>query len=610
MTQRQTREEEDELETTATQVNHDADDHPAPSSAVKKPSKPAKGDVQGQMMAKYENYYPIMQKLAKQYAPRFEKYGMHFRAEILLATAMQESGGTKDPKSAVSFDHGLGMMQITPSKDGKLDAPVAKAIGWDNSKSIAYNDAHSKWKDPTANITAGIETMLVKTQSIAKLASKVWGQMNEQQKWMAVMYGYNAGQGNAAKALNAQGPNAKFISTYKDKQGKVHSHDYTKELKGRLDYVDQHSPFEKEGGESTPGDGPQAASPEKEGEKEGEKKGGWLDRALGIWDGVKKAGSDLVSDPAGTANRAVEQARELGNEGVSEAKEIWQEGKERAGQVVDWVQGKGKTLVDSIWNSGNGAGTENGQQTPESPAAAPQATAGRLAQLMSKPRLTPEEIEEARSLIARQPEEAQGDLYQQLQSKTPYHNQRNNASTEAGRGNIGDVMCNLTSVAMCLETVGIHNPEPTKFPQFEDYLEHLRVKHKLPARTTEGGWGGVARLMGATVTQLGGGVHKKAWWMTTVVPKLRSGQAIILSIDGHIVRLQECTATGIVVDDPFGASKLKAGGGKAGRGWTSVNKKGGVGGDESKGVTGEDHVWPWADVEIHRFLWVASIARK
>lgn len=605
MTQRQSREEEDELEAAATQVHHDADDHPAPSSP-KKAAKPAKGDVQGQMMAKYENYYPIMQKLAKQYAPRFEKYGMHFRPEIILATAMQESGGTKDPKSAVSFDHGLGMMQITPDKNGQLDGPVAKALGWDNSKSTAYNDAHSKWKDPTANLTAGVETMLIKTQSIAKLASKVWAQMNEQQKWTAVMYGYNAGQGNAAKALNKQGPNAKFISTFKDKQGKVHSHDYTKELRERLDYVDGHSPFEKEGGESTPEGGQQDTAHE---EKDADKKGGWIDRALGVWDGVKKAGSDLVGDPVGTANRAVEQAKELGTEGVNEAKEIWQEGKERAGQVVDWVQGKGKTLVDSIWNSDKGNTTEGGTQQTQGPAAAPQATAGRLAQLMSKPHLTPEEIEEARSLIAKQPQEAQGDLYQQLQGKTPYHNQRNNASTSGGK-NIGDVMCNLTSLAMCLETVGIHNPEPTKYPQFEDYLEHLRVQHKLPARTTEGGWGGVARLMGATVTQLGGGVHKKAWWMTTVVPKLRSGQAIILSIDGHIVRLQECGASGIVVDDPFGASKLKAGGGKSGRGWTSVNKKNGTGGDESKGATGEDHVWPWADVEIHRFLWVASISRK
>src|SRR3954463_4605117 len=91
-------------------------------------------------------FYDQMVEVAHELAPKFTPLGLHFRPEILLATAMQEAAN-KDPLNAKSFDNGLGIMQITPSKGGQLDAGVAAAIGWDNSKSMDYNMQHSKWRD-------------------------------------------------------------------------------------------------------------------------------------------------------------------------------------------------------------------------------------------------------------------------------------------------------------------------------------------------------------------------------------------------------------------------------------------------------------------------------
>ncbi len=39
---------------------------------------------------------------------------------------------------------------------------------------------------------------------------------------------------------------------------------------------------------------------------------------------------------------------------------------------------------------------------------------------------------------------------------------------------------------------------------------------------------------------------------------LGAGHSVLCSLNGHIVRVQATTASGLVVDDPFGASKLTA----------------------------------------------------
>ena len=186
-------------------------------------------------------FYDEMVEVAHELAGQFTPLGLHFRPEILLATAMQEAAN-KDPLTARSFDNGLGIMQITPYK-GKLDPGVAKAIGWDNSQGVEYNIQHSKWRDAKANLTAGAQTMLAKARAIKGGVAKTWEQMDEAHRWRAVLYAYNAGEGSAIGALRRGGPNAQMISTFKDKSGKTVSHDYTAEIKAKMDYVDSHDPF-------------------------------------------------------------------------------------------------------------------------------------------------------------------------------------------------------------------------------------------------------------------------------------------------------------------------------------------------------------------------------
>ena len=80
-------------------------------------------------------------------------------------------------------------------------------------------------------------------------------------------------------------------------------------------------------------------------------------------------------------------------------------------------------------------------------------------------------------------------------------------------------------------------------------------------------------------------------------PHLAAGEAVMLSIDGHICRLQAVTDAGLVADDPFGHSTLGKG---ASRGWAGTNVKG-----DATSNKGEDITWPWSEVEIHAMLWIA-----
>jgi hypothetical protein len=209
-------------------------------------------------------FYDQMVEVAQELAPQFTPLGLHFRPEILLATAMQEAS-SKDPLTTRSFDNGLGIMQITPYK-GKLDPAVAKAINWDNSKDVEFNIQHSNWRNAKANLTAGAQTMLGKARSIKGGVPTTWEQMDEPHRWRAVLYAYNAGEGSAISALRRGGPNAAMISTFTDPSGKTVSHDYTAEIKSKMDYVDGHDPFAAGGKEPAPapreggGAGPTAGS--------------------------------------------------------------------------------------------------------------------------------------------------------------------------------------------------------------------------------------------------------------------------------------------------------------------------------------------------------------
>ena len=250
-----------------------------------------------------------------------------------------------------------------------------------------------------------------------------------------------------------------------------------------------------------------------------------------------------------------------------------------------------------------GGGSATAPAVPETPAAeTPEAEApaapvsGDLLTLMTKPRLSDEEVDAARELIAALPDAGQrADYFLQLQSKVAYHSQRDNQS-KSGDKMIGDVMCNLTSLAMCLEYLGVDNPYPEM--QYEDALEKIRVEHVGKPRTTSEGWGGVASYMGVQWGFVkGAGAKGKDWYDANVKPHLAAGEAVMLSIDGHICRLQAVAEGGLVADDPFGHSTLGKGGA---RGWAGTNVKG-----SGTSAVGEDITWPWADVERHAMLWIA-----
>ena len=247
--------------------------------------------------------------------------------------------------------------------------------------------------------------------------------------------------------------------------------------------------------------------------------------------------------------------------------------------------------------SGASSAASAGPETePAEGGAAEPAPPADLAALMAKPRLSDAEMDAVRDLIAALPDAGQrADYFLQLQSKVAYHSQRDNKS-KAGEKTIGDVMCNLTSLSMCLEYLGVDNPYPDM--QYEDALEKIRVEHVGKPRTSSEGWGGVASYLGVQWGFVkGAGAHDKAWYDANVKPHLAAGEAVMLSIDGHICRLQAVADGGLVADDPFGHSTLGKG---ASRGWASTNVKG-----DAASNQGEDITWPWSEVEIHAMLWIA-----
>lgn len=196
---------------------------------------------------------------------------------------------------------------------------------------------------------------------------------------------------------------------------------------------------------------------------------------------------------------------------------------------------------------------------------------------------------------------ARGDAYEALQLQSPYASQRDNQATENGQRieTTGGRMCNLTSLAMVLSYLGIDPPqEGAQYSQYEDRLEFLRQARGLPPRTSSEGWGGVAEECGASYTIVkGSGTTDQLWWETKVRPRMRDGAGVMMSIWDHIVRVAAVRDDGLVVDDPYGRSKLGAG---EKRTFTASN-----GWDDPAATTGREVVYPWSDVAAHTMKWIA-----
>lgn len=220
--------------------------------------------------------------------------------------------------------------------------------------------------------------------------------------------------------------------------------------------------------------------------------------------------------------------------------------------------------------------------------------------------LTSQQISTTRLIIETiENEDERGELYLLLQKKVPYHSQRDNLPSKSkgqSQQHIADRMCNLTSLAMAFESLGITNPSDVK--QFEDYLEELRLpkdKRKgLGDRKSVTTWQELAKKFDVKYDEKAVWFPKgritKEYALENIQPRLKKGHAVILSVfksdKGHIVRLQEITDEGLIVDDPFGKvdlAKREAGG--FGFGKTSNPKAG-----EEGQLLGEDSLWTWKEL--------------
>jgi len=227
-----------------------------------------------------------------------------------------------------------------------------------------------------------------------------------------------------------------------------------------------------------------------------------------------------------------------------------------------WRQNFERGYVNWL-HTGSGTFTLNSSPTPD-----------RLNQLGSKSSLTIDEIQEYRGLVTQRPQSERAGLYRTLQYKVPYFNQRDNASTEGGQ-RIGDVMCNVTSLASCLTTLGVKNPNSSK--QFEDVLEdRLRAN---PSRypSSQGTnarywWDNLSKLAQELGVASSGTQQMQGFSSTNTTffqnfvrnnweSALQQGKAIMAGVyttqPGHIVKVIDIdwNRGGIVVDDPYGQAQ-------------------------------------------------------
>jgi uncharacterized Zn-binding protein involved in type VI secretion len=217
----------------------------------------------------------------------------------------------------------------------------------------------------------------------------------------------------------------------------------------------------------------------------------------------------------------------------------------------------------------------------------------KLDKLMAKKSLDTEEIIEARSLIMELPSSKKPEYYIRLQAKTKYRSQRDNNQ----KHNVSDRMCNLTSLAMALEYLGVKNPDPQM--QFEDYLEKVREEKKFPARTDSESWDKLAEVFEVKSKKIGLWTSDKKILRKNLKPEIENGHGVVISIfsvksgKGHIVRLQSIEDDGLVVDDPFGKLNDFKQREQGGSGYTGTANSRNAGSN-----MGEDNLWNWASIEM------------
>lgn len=224
---------------------------------------------------------------------------------------------------------------------------------------------------------------------------------------------------------------------------------------------------------------------------------------------------------------------------------------------------------------------------------------GTLDELLAKEILDVTEITQARELIEALPPAQQSEKFLLLQKKVEYANQRDNESDqETADGGT----CAFTSISMAMKMLGIANPQPDK--QFEDVLVEMAGTGDI---TTAAVWSNVAEGLGVgmdTVVADRRQVQREEWEAIRD-NHLAKGQGVIVSLWGHVVRLQEVNSAGLVVDDPYGESTIKESERRdrdGGEDDSKYNWEGSNSTEEGEGDNkGEDVSYAWEDVDTYIF---------
>ena len=208
---------------------------------------------------------------------------------------------------------------------------------------------------------------------------------------------------------------------------------------------------------------------------------------------------------------------------------------------------------------------------------------------------SPKSIAEARGVVgATQLSNAErAEAYRRINASVSYRNQRDN-------GGDGDVMCNMTSMAMAMNGLGLGTDE-SKNGQYENVLDKKRAGRGL-SRYQEDDRESLAEGYGLDAVTLktpgfADGESAKNWYFENVFPRMAAGATATFGVQGgngsggtfrHVIRLEWVEDKGLRIDDPFGGG-LQADD-KGTVGYAKLNEQKGQGGVGENGLMTWDQV--------------------
>lgn len=207
-----------------------------------------------------------------------------------------------------------------------------------------------------------------------------------------------------------------------------------------------------------------------------------------------------------------------------------------------------------------------------------------------------QDIAKAREEVKELPKEMKADQYRKIAASVMYRNQRDNA----GKNVTPDNMCNMTSIAMALNQLGIGSNE--KNAQYEDQIDAQLLKDtgSNESRFTpsvRANW--LKNKFDLKVQQLtpqtGSAQAAKKWFHEKVLPHFELGASATMGTPdrstglqyNHIVRVQWVEEEGIRVDDPFGKATKQGSQYKYNGHGNAKNTS------EGSGAQGENNLWTW-----------------